>query len=213
MSRGVCVLSRYPAIDRLLQIIEIGVKPVDGLRFGCFSSGLEILKSVTQIGMAIFETGKVGIARGSFANALDFLPEFLGSIVECKVPGHLRYRSRDGGVWQRSIRIVILGMISQRGAAQEPLDEFSVCSYSESSVFDIVDRSKYSALVAPDARADAPACARINFLRKVVSRVCESDTPTMTGIHFPLDMGWIARIRDRRRGDAMWSPAARIVAG
>jgi hypothetical protein len=116
MSRGVCVLSPDPVIDRLLQIIEVGVKPVDGLRFGCFSSGLEILKSVTQIGMAIFESGKVGIARGSFANALDFLSEFLGSIVECKVPGHLRYRSREGGVWRRSVHIVVLGMISRRGA-------------------------------------------------------------------------------------------------
>jgi hypothetical protein len=37
---------------------------------------------------------------------------------------------------------------------------------------------------------DVFLCARaLTFLRKVVSRVCDPDTPAMTGIHFPLGMG------------------------
>jgi len=71
---------------------------------------------------------------------------------------------------------------------------FAVRSYSQYSIFDIVDRSNDSAAVAPDAGADVPVRTRIDLLRKVVLRVYESDTPAMTGVHFPLGMGSIAQI-------------------
>src|SRR5882724_7303454 len=61
--------------------------------------------------------------------------------------------------------------------SQRPIDMFAVRSYSQYSIFDIVDRSNDSAAVAPDAGADVPVRTRIDLLRKVVLRVYESDTP------------------------------------
>ena len=59
MACGVCVLSLYAAIDRVLQIIEVAVKPIEDMWVGCLTPGLEIQKSAMQISMAPCETCKV----------------------------------------------------------------------------------------------------------------------------------------------------------
>jgi hypothetical protein len=60
---------------------------------------------------------------------------------------------------------------------------FPFCSYPKSSIFDIVDKSKRSTVAAPGASA------RVNLLRKVVSRFLMLDHPAQTEDHSPLSHG------------------------
>jgi hypothetical protein len=82
MTLGVCILFLNPLADRLLQIVEVGVKPIYDMRVGSLPLTLKILKHVAQIGVSLLDSGEFLVLRRFLTDVLDSAPELLSSVVK-----------------------------------------------------------------------------------------------------------------------------------
>jgi hypothetical protein len=96
MTLGVCILFLNPLADRLLQIVEVGMKPVYDMRVGSLPLILKILKHVAQIGVSLLESCEFLILRCFLTDVLDSVPKLLSSVVKRIEPVHFCVAFRFG---------------------------------------------------------------------------------------------------------------------